>query len=518
MLLQSFLERSAHDDPEKIALVINQKRYTYSELDQQSNRLAHALVQRGIQRGDRVAIHLDNSLESVVSIFAVLKSGGVFVMVNPTTKIDKLIYVLNNCRANALIIPEKKRKNIIEHSDLLPHLRTTVTVGNCTQEQENCELQMPRFESWEQLQTEFLECITPPKTQTISVDLAALVYTSGSTGNPKGVMLTHLNMTSAAHSITTYLMNEPEDIILNVLPLSFDYGLYQLLMAFRVGATLVLEKSFTYPHAVLQRIIDEKVTGFPLVPTMSAILLKMDLSKYDFSKLRYITNTGAALPTEHILTFRKRLPHVQIFSMYGLTECKRVSYLPLDQVDIRTGSVGIAMPDTEVFIVDDEGNRLPPEHVGELVVRGANVMKGYWDAPKQTAERLKPAELPNEMYLYTGDLFRMDREGYLYFVGRRDDIIKSRGEKVSPKEVENVLFSHAAISEAAIVGDPDPVLGQSIRAIITLMPDQELTEKEVLAYCRKHLEDFMVPQKIEFRDELPKSPNGKIDKKQLSLP
>lgn len=516
-MLQSFLELSAQDRPEKIALVINQNRYTYRELEHQSNRLAHALVQRGLERGDRVAIHLDNTLEAVVSIFAVLKSGGVFVMVNPTTKIDKLVYVLNNCRASTLIIPGKKQQTVLEHSDLLPHLKTAITVGRTTQQETN-DLQMPRFESWEQLQTEFSDCLTPPFVPTISIDLAALVYTSGSTGNPKGVMLTHLNMTSAARSITTYLMNVPEDIILNVLPLSFDYGLYQLLMAFRVGATLVLDKSFTYPHSVLQRIIDEKVTGFPLVPTMSAILLKMDLSKYDFSKLRYITNTGAALPTEHILTFRERLPHLQIFSMYGLTECKRVSYLPLDQVDTRTGSVGIAMPDTEVFIVDDEGHRLPPEQIGELVVRGANVMKGYWEAPERTAERLKPANTPNEMYLYTGDLFRMDREGYLYFVGRRDDIIKSRGEKVSPKEVENVLFTHPAISEAAIVGDPDPLLGQSIRGIITLMPDQELTEKEVLSYCRKHLEDFMVPKTIEIRDELPKSPNGKIDKKQLTLP
>lgn len=517
-MLQSFLEQSALSHPDKIALVTGQDRYTYQELEQQSNRLAHALLNQGLQRGDRVAIHLENSLEAVVAIFAILKAGGVFVMVNPTTKIDKLTYVLNNCRARALVLPEKKRKTISEHSDLLPHLKTAVTVGESKQDSEQNDLEMPRFASWNQLQEEFSGQNTPPATPTISIDLAALVYTSGSTGNPKGVMLTHLNMTSAARSITTYLMNEPRDIILNVLPLSFDYGLYQLLMAFRVGATLVLEKSFTYPHAVLQKIIDEQVTGFPLVPTMSAILLKMDLSKYDFSKLRYITNTGAALPTEHILTFRKRLPHLQIFSMYGLTECKRVSYLPLDQVDTRTGSVGIAMPDTEVFIVDDEGHRLPPEHVGELVVRGANVMKGYWEAPEQTAERLKPAELPNEMLLYTGDLFRMDREGYLYFVGRRDDIIKSRGEKVSPKEVENVLFTHEKISEAAVVGDPDQVLGQSIRAIVTLMPGEELTEKEVLAYCRKHLEDFMVPQRIEFRDELPKSPNGKVDKKQLTLP
>jgi|TARA_R110001592_G_scaffold176503_1_gene416081 amino acid adenylation domain-containing protein len=518
LLLQSFLENSAREYPDKVALVVDQQRYTYQDLELQSNRLAQALLQRGLQRGERVAIHLENSLEATVAIFAVLKAGGVFVMVNPTTKIDKLTYVLNNCRATTLIIPNKKQNLILEHAALLPHLKTVIATGADCDQPESTEWQLLRFDSWDQLQKEYADQLTPPAIKTISIDLAALVYTSGSTGNPKGVMLTHLNMTSAARSITTYLMNEPADIILNVLPLSFDYGLYQLLMAFRVGATLVLEKSFTYPHAVLQKIIDEQVTGFPLVPTMSAILLKMDLSKYDFSNLRYITNTGAALPTEHILTFRKRLPHVQIFSMYGLTECKRVSYLPLDQVDIRTGSVGIAMPDSEVFIVDDAGHRLPAEQTGELVVRGANVMLGYWEAPERTAERLKPGELPGEMYLYTGDLFRMDREGYLYFVGRRDDIIKSRGEKVSPKEVENVLFAHPAISEAAIIGDPDAILGQSIRAIVTVMPEQELTEKAVIAYCRKHLEDFMVPQKVEFRDELPKSPNGKVDKKQLVLP
>src|SRR5204862_3207526 len=201
------------------------------------------------------------------------------------------------------------------------------------------------------------------------IDLAALVYTSGSTGNPKGVMLTHLNMVSAATSITTYLENREDDIILSVLPLSFDYGLYQALMAFKIGGTLVLERSFTYPHAVLDRLVREKVTGFPLVPTMAAILLQMDLSQYDFSRVRYVTNTAAALPVEHIRRLRALFPHVTLYSMYGLTECKRVSYLPPDQLDIRPNSVGKGMPNEEVFVVDDEGRRVPPGVHGELVVR-----------------------------------------------------------------------------------------------------------------------------------------------------
>jgi acyl-CoA synthetase (AMP-forming)/AMP-acid ligase II len=224
----------------------------------------------------------------------------------------------------------------------------------------------------------------------IDIDLAALIYTSGSTGQGKGVMLTHLNIVSAATSISTYLENTADDIILNVLPLSFDYGLYQLLMTFKIGGTLVLERSFTYPREILNMIAREHVTGFPIVPTIGSILLQMDLGAYNLPDLRYITNTAAALPVEHIRKLRRAFPAVKIFSMYGLTECKRVSYLPPDQLDIRPGSVGRGMPNEEVYVVDEHGERVGPNVVGELVIRGANVMKGYWELPEETAQVLRP--------------------------------------------------------------------------------------------------------------------------------
>ena len=513
MQLESFLENSAARLPNKTALIAGQTELTYAQIEADSNRLADGLLKNGLQRGDRVAIYLDNCPEAVVAIWAVLKAGGVFMPVNPTTKPDKLAYVLNDSRARMLI--GTVRKYAQYHTELVdtPHLECVVLTGSKVSLEfaGNADVVY-----WDDVMAEHAAHDTPPAKTCIDIDLAALIYTSGSTGNPNGVMLTHLNMVHAATSITTYLINVEEDIILDVLPLSFDYGLYQLLMTFKVGGTLVLEKSFTYPHAVLQRLVETHATGFPLVPTISAILLQMDLSKYDFSGLRYVTNTGAALPTEHITRLRELLPHVQVFSMYGLTECKRVSYLPLDQIDIRPGSVGRAMPNSETYIVDENGRRLPYGEVGELVVRGANVMKGYWEAPERTAERLKPGDIPGEMVLYTGDLFRCDEEGYLYFVGRRDDIIKSRGEKVSPKEIENILFSHPEIAEAAVVGDPDPVLGQSIRAVVSLREGSHVSERDVLAWCRQSLEDYMVPQRVEFRDALPKSPNGKVDKKQLT--
>jgi acyl-CoA synthetase (AMP-forming)/AMP-acid ligase II len=287
-------------------------------------------------------------------------------------------------------------------------------------------------------------------------------------------------------------------------------------MGFKMGCTVVLERSFTYYHAVMQKVVEEKVTGLPIVPTISAILLNMDLSKFDLSHLRYITNTAAALPTSHIRQLRERLPHVSIYSMYGLTECKRVCYLPPTEIDNKPDSVGIAMPGTEAFVVDDDGNRVPPGTIGELVVRGPNVMLGYWENPEATAKRLKPGMIRREEVLYTGDLFKTDSEGFFYFVGRTDDIIKSRGEKVAPKEIENVLYAHEGIKEAAVLGFTDPVLGQKIKAFVSLNQGFELTDKQILFYCRQNLEDIMVPQEVEVRNtDLPKNSNGKIDKVML---
>jgi acyl-coenzyme A synthetase/AMP-(fatty) acid ligase len=286
-------------------------------------------------------------------------------------------------------------------------------------------------------------------------------------------------------------------------------------MAARFGGTVVLEPSFAYPHAVLARLIDERATGLPLVPTMVSMLLQMDLAKYNLSCLRYITTAGAALPAKHAERLRGLLPRVKIIPMYGQTECARVTYLTPEQLDRRPTSVGRGMPNQETAIVDEQGSRVGPGVVGELVVRGSHVMKGYWEMPEATRDKLRPGPIGDEPVLFTGDLFRADEEGYLYFVGRKDDIIKSRGEKVSPKEVEDVLCRHPDVAEAAVVGVPDKLLGEAIAAFVTLKPGVELIERELLRHCADHLEDFMVPQTIEIRDSLPKTDNGKIQKRAL---
>jgi long-chain acyl-CoA synthetase len=512
MQVEQFLEHSAHRLPEKTALVCDGRRWSYRQIEQQANAFAHALIDEGVHRGDRVAIYLENSVEAVVSVFAILKAGGVFLVVNPSVKPEKLAYILNNCRATCLLTDSRKLETWREWPST-PHLQSVFVAGPTAV-----------ADDWAKRVVAFDDAVgqgrgdEPPPRQCIDIDLAALIYTSGSTGRPKGVMLTHLNIVSAATSITTYLENTEDDVVLNVLPLSFDYGLYQVLMAFKCGGTLILEKSIAYPYAVIETLRKEEVTGFPIVPTIASVLLQLNLTSYQFPRLRYITNTAAVLPTEKIRQLREAFPTAKIYSMYGLTECKRVSYLPPDQIDIRPTSVGRGMPNEEVYIVDARGERVGPGIVGELVVRGANVMKGYWELPDETDQMLKPGPLPGERVLYTGDLFRKDDEGYLYFVGRKDDIIKTRGEKVSPREVEEVLHGLDGVAEAAVVGVPHEVLGHAIKAVIRLRPGAELTRHDVLRHCAARLEDFMVPQIVEFRDVLPQTTTGKISKRELTMP
>ncbi len=513
MQLEGFLERSAVRLPDKTALVCGNQRLTYGEIERDSNRLAHALIRLGVQRGDRVAVYLENSVEAVLGIFAALKAGAIFLMVNPTTKAEKLSYILNNCRARVLMTHHKRLALIQDCWDKTPHLESVIVTGP-----DHLDNGPKQFCSLDVLLCQQVDSAQHPPKRRIDIDLAALIYTSGSTGNPKGVMMTHLNMVTAARSIMQYLENNEDDIILSALPLSFDYGLYQILMGFAIGATVILEPSFAYPQLIVERLRAENVTGFPIVPTMAAILLQMrGLTAGQFPKLRYITNTAAALPPSHIERLCALFPATKIYSMYGLTECKRVSYLPPDQLPIRPTSVGMAIPNTEVSIVDERGERVRPGVVGELVVRGAHVMKGYWEKPEETDRVLRPGPLPGEKVLYTGDLFRMDEEGFLYFVGRKDDIIKTRGEKVSPKEVESVLYALPEIKEAAVIGVPDPILGQAIKAVVVLAEGAVLTERDVMRHCASRLEDFMVPKRVEFRTSLPKTSTGKISKRELKV-
>jgi amino acid adenylation domain-containing protein len=494
--LHDYLEHSARRLPDKVALVQQDERLTYRQLDRRSNALAEILGERGIFRGDRVIIFANNSISTVVAFWAVLKANAVASVVSALTKADKLSYYLRDCRAAALIADEHLIGVWREPASQSQWLKTTIVAPSDRALNEERD--------------------AAPRRQNIDIDLATIIYTSGSSGDPKGVMLTHRNMLTAATSITSYLQNVEDDVILCALPLAFDYGLYQMIMACRMGARLVIEKSFAFPAEVLDSVVREGVTGFPAVPTIFAVLAELkNLHEYDFSRVRYVTNTAAALPVKHIHRLRELFPNARLYSMYGLTECKRCTYLPPEDIDRKPTSVGVAIPNTELWIVDEDGNTVAPNTVGQLVIRGATVMRGYWEKPEQTAEKLRPGPLPGEYVLYTGDYCRLDDDGYLYFVGRMDDIIKSRGEKVAPKEVENVLYNIKGVRDAAVIGVPDEILGQAVKAFVVLEQGSALTPQDIQRECQAKLESFMRPKYIEIVQHLPTTSTGKIRKTDL---
>ena len=517
MLLNEFLEQSARLHPDKVALIHGGKRLTYGQVDSAANSLGHALRDEGLKRQDRAVVYLDNSTESVISLFGILKAGGVFVIVDPQVKARKLEYIMGDCEARVLITDTEHLGNASEALSHLLNLKRIVVIDYERTPALNQTSTGPKLLSFQAILEECSPARVAPSC--IDIDLASLVYTSGSSGNPKGVMLTHLNMVSAATSITQYLENTSDDIIIDTLPLAFDYGLYQVLMAFKFGGTVILEKAFVYPQQVINLVVKEKVTGWPIVPTIAAILVKLkNLDKHDFSSLRYISSTGQALPPAHIAHLREAFPKVKIFSMYGLTECKRVAYLPPEEVERRPGSVGKAMPNTEVYIVNEAGEEITEAwKPGELVVRGANVMKGYWNLPEETARALRPGQYLNEKVLYSGDLFQKDEDGFLYFLGRKDDIIKTAGHMVSPKEVENVLCEKEDVVEAAVIGVEDEIMGKAVKAFVHLTDNSEATAEDIIKFCSERLEDFAVPKTVVLCGALPRGNTGKIQKRDLLL-
>lgn len=506
MRFNNYLSIAAKQASTKPFITTKKESITYAELEKKALGLANALIDQGVEQGDRVVVILENSIESVISIFAVWYAGATVSVLNPTTKRDKLGFVFNHCSA----------KCVITHNKLLTEVRPAIENAHSVSVTIVHQLDDAQNTSYIDFYQVLVKTSTAIK-QGISADLAMIIYTSGSTGTPKGVMMTHDNVRAAAESVSEYLEMTEQDIILNCLPLSFDYGLYQVLMTVMCQCTLVLEKSFVFPAPVIRLIREKKITGFPLVPTMAAILLQMNsLKPEDFESLRFITNTAAALSAEQIKKLQQTFPATKIFSMFGLTESKRCTYLPPEELLNRPTSVGKAIPNTEAYIIDDKGERVGANTVGQLVIRGSHVMKGYWKNAEATEKRLKVGEYPWEKELHTGDFFRSDEEGFLYFVGRMDDMIKSRGEKVSPMELELVLANLDGASEVAIIGVPDDIFGTAIKAYIVPIKGIDITQDDVLNYASNKVENYMIPKYVEIVGSLPKTNNGKIDKKLLS--
>ena len=511
-LIHHMLRSSAARYPAKEALVHGSRRLSYSQVVSACSSFAFGLRKAGIARGDRVGIYLDPSVEQVLSIFSTSQAGGVYVPINTVLVPDQVAHIVRDCGMKALITtPEKIEALEPALRDASP-LQFFVATGN-RNGHGAAESHLPVHRMEDMLAASFDGVW---QDWGISQDLAAILYTSGSTGKPKGVMLSHANVMAGSTIVSTYLDITERERILAVLPFSFDAGMNQLMTAFQQGGTIVLIK-FVFATQIIEALLAEGITGLAGVPTVWSLLANGGILKHSFPDLRYITNTGGAMPQAVLQTLRQALPHTKIFLMYGLTEAFRSTYLPPEELDRRPTSMGKAIPDTEVLVVNEAGERCRPGEVGELVHRGPTVSLGYWGNPEATNRVLKPnpllpPELGNcEKVCYSGDLVKMDKDGFLYYVGRRDTMIKSSGYRISPTEVEEILFQTGKIRQAAAIGIPDEVLGQTVKAFVVAKDGDELDCEYIQAYCLEKMPRHMVPKHFEVMNELPKTSSGKVD-------
>ena len=515
--LHSLIFRNAEKHPEAPALLFKDTCWNYAELAMQVTQVAKGLSEAGLERSQRVGVYLPKTLETATTIFATCAAGGAIVPVNPLLKGPQVQYILKDCNVKILVTQAQRLKLI---KDELLHCSELHTVY-CVDTPPFTHIGHIQVLSWSESFANCDQNQLPPGPATDG-DMAAILYTSGSTGNPKGVVLSHRNMVVGAESVSSYLQNTSEDRILAVLPFSFDYGLSQLTTAFNVGASAVL-MDYLLPNDIVKAIDKYQITGLAAVPPLWAQLTKLDWPSGAGSSIRYFTNSGGAMPEATLKKLREIFTSASPYLMYGLTEAFRSTYLPPDQVDLRPTSMGKAIPNSEIYVVRPDGSECADNEPGELVHCGPLVSLGYWNDPAKTEIRYKPDPLRSKeiplptMAVWSGDTVYRDNKGYLYFVGRADDMIKTSGYRVSPTEVEEQIYASGLAIEAAAIGIPHPDLGQAVVIVATPKdPDRvDTLEQQLIKHCQKHLPNYMVPKRIVAQAAMPHNANGKIDRKTL---
>jgi acyl-CoA ligase (AMP-forming) (exosortase A-associated) len=518
-LLPDLISLSSKREPAAVALSYGKQSINYGELQQAIEGFVSGVRGLGLQRGERIAIYLEKRFETVIASFGAAAAGCVFVPLNPLLKADQVAYIMRDCNVRALITSNERLPLLATALESCHDLRHVVLTGTHRPE---TDLGPVAIVHWDEL----LKSPAGPGHRVIDTDMAAILYTSGSTGKPKGVVLSHRNMVAGAKSVASYLENSANDTLLAALPLSFDAGFSQLTTAFHVGARVVL-LNYLLPRDVLKALERERVTGLTAVPPLYIQLAQLDWPAGITEHLRYFANTGGRMPRETLDALRARLPKTRPFLMYGLTEAFRSTYLPPDEVDRRPDSIGKAIPNAEIMVLREDGSPCSANEPGELVHRGALVGMGYWNDPEKTAERYKPLPInaPGrqsglvipELAVFSGDTVRMDEDGFLYFIGRRDEMMKTSGYRVSPTEVEEIIYATRLVGECVAFGVEHDTLGQAIQVIATPPDEKSLDVTELFAECRRLMPAYMVPARIDVRDgPLPRNPNGKIDRKTLS--
>ena len=512
-LLHELIAAHAKTNPDAQALVHGTNILSYTQLWDQLDNFAETICGLGVLPGERVAIYLPKQVEAVVAMFGAAASGAAFVPVNPLLKARQVGYILKNCNVRMLVTSGERLDQLAEVIPELHDLQVIILVSPAKKSPEGFH---GLIVDWGEL----LQMERKPCHYRTESDMVAILYTSGSTGLPKGVVLSHRNMVAGGQSSADQFNVTCEDRLLGLLPLSFDYGFVQLSSAFSVGACVVL-MDFLFPRSVVSMIAKEKITALSAVPPIWNQLAALDWPEGATQPLRYITSSGGAMPQATLAKLQEKLTTTSIYLMYGLTEAFRSTYLQADEVNERPDSVGKAIPNAEVMVVREDGSICAPGEPGELVHRGPLVAMGYWNDPNRTAARFKPSPtqpegipLP-EIAVWSGDQMRMDEEGYLYFVSRKDEMIKTSGYRVSPVEVEEIIFASGLAVEVVAFGVPHPALGQAIVLIVQPVESKEVDQQAVLAVCQCEMPTYMIPAHIALRSDLPRNPNGKIDRPAL---
>lgn len=514
-LVHQLIHQSAMRTPHAVALRYKKDELSYKELDDQVQRIGQCYRQMGVTRHQRIAIYLEKNMEAVIALFAASFADAVFVPINPLLKGDQVEYILRDCHAKILVTSAERLAVLESHLLSSDAPEKIIVIGDTYVSPEFGD----RLLFWRDLISFKSLAFEEKCSRNIDRDMAAILYTSGSTGMPKGVVISHRNLLSGAESVSEYLGNNSSDRILVALPLSFDYGLSQLTTAFLVGATAVL-MNYLLPQDVKKLLVQEKITGLAAVPSLWTQL--MQLTWTEPLSLRYITNSGGVMHRTTLTQLQKAFPSVQVFLMYGLTEAFRSTYLPPDQLSQRPESIGKAIPGAEILVLKQDGSPCMPNEPGELVHRGVLVTMGYWNDPEKTAERFRP--LPcrepgvpmDEVAVWSGDMVRMDEEGYLYFIGRRDEMIKVSGYRISPTEIEEVINALEDVIESAVFGVSGHCSEQKIVLIARKKLASALSVERVRQYCLQKLPSYMLPSDIILSSErLPTNSNGKIDRQLL---
>ncbi|TFD84564.1 acyl-CoA ligase (AMP-forming), exosortase A system-associated [Cryobacterium lactosi] len=509
--LHHLLSQAAAATPDAPALTYRNTTISYAQTWRMASAVAAQLLDMGLKRGDRVAIYLEKRIETVTSIFAVSAAGGVFVPVNHVLKAAQVGHILGDSGAAVLITSAGRLTQLAEV--LAVSAVTQVIVIDDAAPEPGAPWQLHRWADGQAVPEE------PHPARRIDIDPAAILYTSGSTGKPKGVVLSHRNLIVGAESVSSYLENTSDDVILSVLPLSFDAGLSQVTTAFSVGAHCIL-MNYLLPREVPKLCEQYGVTGLTCVPPLWLALAELDWPTAAASRLRYWANTGGRMPRPTLDQLRRIFPAATPYLMYGLTEAFRSTYLDPAEVDRRPDSIGKAIPNAEVLVLRPDGTRCAPGEEGELVHRGALVALGYWNDPVRTAERYRLVRHPDQEWLaperavWSGDTVVADDEGFLYFVGRHDEMIKTSGYRVSPTEIEEAAHSTGLVRDAVAVGVDDPALGQRIVLLATPIA-ADLDVGALTVALKRVLPLYMVPSRIDVRREMHRSPNGKYDRARL---